>query len=156
LMTVRVLFICLGNICRSPVAEAVFRRLVNNAGLSDQIEIDSAGTSAYHVGEPAHPGTRRVLAHHGIPYDGRARQLRADDVADDRTYIIAMDGANAEELRERFGDRPNIHRLLDFATYAQVHDIPDPYYSDNFDYVYRLVDDGCRGLLANIRASEGI
>ncbi len=155
-MTVRVLFVCLGNICRSPMAEAVFQRLVDEAGLADQIHVDSAGTSSYHVGEQAHPGTRRVLAHHGITYQGRARQLRTDDVAEEPAYLIGMDGENVEELRRKYGDLPHIHRLLDFATHTPVHDVPDPYYSDNFDYVYRLVDNGCRGLLATIRANEAL
>lgn len=155
-MTVRVLFVCLGNICRSPMAEAVFQRMVDNAGLSGAIQVDSAGTSSYHVGERAHPGTRRVLAHHGIEYDGRARQLKADDVSNGTTYLVAMDAANVEELQLRFGDQPRVYRLLDFATNTPVHDVPDPYYSDNFDYVYRLVDNGCRGLLATIRSNEGL
>lgn len=155
-MSVRVLFVCLGNICRSPMAEAVFRKFVDDAGLSEFIMIDSAGTSAYHVGEIAHPGTRRVLAGHGIQYDGRARQVKPQDMGDDSTWIIAMDGENLGELQRRFGDVSHLHRLLDFATQAEVRDVPDPYYSDNFDYVYRLVDDGCRGLLAAIREEEGI
>lgn len=155
-MSVRVMFVCLGNICRSPMAEAVFQRLVDDAGLSDQITVDSAGTSAYHVGEIAHPGTRRVLAGHGIQYDGRARQIKSQDLNDGDTYVVAMDSENLEELRRRFGDVPHLHRLLDFATHTQVHDVPDPYYSDNFDYVYRLVDDGCRGLLEAIRKEEGL
>lgn len=75
---------------------------------------------------------------------------------DGNTYVIAMDSENLEELRNRFGDVPHLHRLLDFATHTQVHDVPDPYYSDNFDYVYRLVDDGCRGLLEAIRKEEGL
>lgn len=154
-MTVRVLFVCLGNICRSPMAEAVFQNLVDDAGLSGRITVDSAGTSAYHVGEPAHPGTRRVLSHHGIHYEGRARQIKPEDAVTGSTYLIAMDTENLDDLRRRFGDLPSIHRLLDYATHTSVHDIPDPYYSDNFDYVYRLVDDGCRGLLASIRTSEG-
>ena len=155
-MTVRVLFVCLGNICRSPMAEAIFQKLVDDAGLSERIEVDSAATSAYHVGEQAHPGTRRVLAHHGILYDGRARQLRPEDVNDNSSYLIAMDSDNAATLKQLYGEQPHIHRLLDFATHTPVHDVPDPYYSDNFDYVYRLVDDGCRGLLATIRANEGL
>ena len=155
-MSVRVLFVCLGNICRSPMAEAVFRRCVDDAGLSEYIAVDSAGTSPYHVGEIAHPGTRRVLAGHGIQYDGRARQIKLQDVGDGADYIIVMDSENLEELRRRFGDVANLHRLLDFATQTQVHDVPDPYYSDNFDYVYRLVDDGCRGLLEAIREKEGL
>lgn len=153
-MTVRVLFVCLGNICRSPMAEAVFQKLVDDAGLTDAIEVDSAGTSRYHVGERAHPGTRRVLAHHGIQYDGRARQIDSDDVNHSAVYVIAMDQENVADLRERFGDGPRIHRLLEFATHTEVRDVPDPYYSDNFEYVYRLVEDGCRGLLATIRADE--
>ena len=155
-MTVRVLFVCLGNICRSPMAEAIFRRMVEEAGLSGDIEVDSAGTSAYHVGEPAHPGTRRVLAHHGIQHNGRARQLAGGDVTGEPVYLIAMDSENLEALRQRFGDAPRIHRLLDFAGHTAVRDVPDPYYGDNFDYVYRLVEDGCRGLLSAIRADAGL
>ncbi len=151
-MTVRVLFVCLGNICRSPMAEAIFRRMVDEAGLSGRVEVDSAGTSSYHVGEPAHPGTRRVLAHHGIQYSGRARQVSGNDASGDPVYLIAMDGENVEALRQRFGDVPHLHRLLDFADHTAVRDVPDPYYGDNFDYVYRLVEDGCRGLLGAVRA----
>jgi protein-tyrosine phosphatase len=155
-MTIRVMFVCLGNICRSPMAEAVFRRMVDEAGLSATIEVDSSGTSSYHVGETAHPGTRRTLAHHGITDDGRARQIQSDDVTSPNTYLIAMDQANVDDLRRRFGPQPHLHRLLDFATATSVRDVPDPYYSDNFEYVYRLVEDGCRGLLATIRSNEGL
>lgn len=155
-MTVRVLFVCLGNICRSPMAEAVFQKLVDDAGLSGKVLVDSAGTSSYHVGEQAHPGTRRVLTRHGINYDGRARQIKTDDLSNGSTYFIAMDSDNLEALRQKFGDTPHIHRLLDFAIHANVHDVPDPYYSDNFDYVYRLVEDGCYGLLETIRRDEGL
>lgn len=155
-MSVRVLFVCLGNICRSPMAEAVFQKMVDDAGLTDEIRVDSAGTSSYHVGEKAHPGTRRVLARHGIEYDGRARQVKPSDRENGTTYLIAMDGDNLSELRRQFGDQPHLHRLMEFATHANVHDVPDPYYSDNFDYVYRLVEDGCRGLLNTIRADEGL
>lgn len=155
-MMVRVLFICLGNICRSPMAEAVFQKLVDDAGLTGKISVDSAGTSAYHIGEPAHPGTRRVLAHHDIPYDGRARQVNIEDTQNGKSYLIAMDSDNMAELNRRFGELPSLHRLLDFANHASIHDVPDPYYSDNFDYVYRLVEDGCRGLLQTIRTNEAI
>jgi len=138
------------------MAEAVFQKMVDDAGLSDKITVDSAGTSSYHVGEKAHPGTRRVLSHHGIPYDGRARQIATKDAQNGTTYLIAMDSENVAEIRRRFGDLPTLHRLLDFASNTDVHDVPDPYYSDNFDYVYRLVEDGSRGLLEAIRKNEGI
>jgi protein-tyrosine phosphatase len=155
-MTIRVMFVCLGNICRSPMAEAIFRRMVEEAGLHNEISVDSTGTSSYHVGEAAHPGTRRILARHDIQYDGRARQIQPQDVAGPRTYVIAMDQANVDDLRRRFGLHLRVCRLLDFATATPVRDVPDPYYSDNFEYVYSLVEDGCRGLLATIRSNEGL
>lgn len=138
------------------MAEAVFARLVADAGLSEQIEVDSAGTGSWHVGESAHPGTRRVLKQRGIEYVGRARQITQEDVDPD-TYIIAMDQSNIDALRRRFGDHPRTHRLLDFALENDgIHDVPDPYYSGNFDYVYQLVEDGARGLLEMIREEEQI
>jgi protein-tyrosine phosphatase len=165
-MTVRVLFVCLGNICRSPMAEAVFQQMVNEAGLANEITVDSVGTGDYHIGEPAHNGTRRVLARHNIPYNGRARQIAAADVTATTgagtnghvpsTYVIVMDQSNLANVRRRFGNLPHLHRLLDFATETDLRDVPDPYYTGNFDEVFRLVTDGCRGLLATIRRQEGL
>jgi protein-tyrosine phosphatase len=155
-MTVQVLFVCLGNICRSPMAEAVFQKMVNDAGLSDQIVVDSAGTGSWHVGETAHPGTRRILSQQGIAYDGRARQISPADLRDESTYIIAMDQSNLNDLKRRYGDHPRTYRLLEFAGQSDERDVPDPYYTGNFEHVYGLVRDGCRGLLATIREQEGL
>lgn len=155
-MTVQVLFVCLGNICRSPMAEAVFQKMVNDAGLSDKIAVDSAGTGSWHVGETAHPGTRRILSQQGIPYDGRARQIQPEDLRDESTYIIAMDQSNLNDLKRRYGQHPRTYRLLDFAGQDGERDVPDPYYTGNFETVYELVSDGCRGLLATIREQEGL
>jgi protein-tyrosine phosphatase len=149
-MSINVVFVCLGNICRSPMAEAIFQQMVNEAGLADSIEIDSAGTGSWHVGETAHPGTRRILAKHDIPYNGRARQVTAADMDPDN-YVIAMDDSNMRDLKRRFGDHPRLYRLLDFARNSNERNVPDPYYTNNFDYVYQLVSDGCRGLLQTIR-----
>jgi protein-tyrosine phosphatase len=155
-MTVRVLFVCLGNICRSPMAEAIFTNLVREAGLEDQFEIDSAGTSSWHVGQKPHRGTTRVLNQHDIPYKGRSRQLDRTDMVSDDNYIIAMDDNNMREIRSTFGDHRRLYRLLDFASQSDVRNVPDPYYNDNFEYVYELVEEGVKGLLAAIRAEEGI
>ncbi|MEZ4517753.1 MAG: low molecular weight protein-tyrosine-phosphatase [Chloroflexota bacterium] len=152
----KVLFVCLGNICRSPMAEAVFQRMVVDAGLEAEITVDSAGTSSYHVGERAHPGTRRVLARHGIAYEGRARQIRNSDVTGSDTFIVAMDQDNVADLQRTFGEDLQVTRLLEYAQQTDIHDVPDPYYSDNFDLVYRLIEDGCRGLLTHIRLEQGV
>ena len=155
-MAIQVLFVCLGNICRSPMAEAVFQRLVDEAGLGDQITVDSAGTGAWHVGEKAHMGTRRVLEGHGVVgYNGRSRQITTHDMQT-TDYIIAMDAQNLHDIRTRFGNHPHLSRLLDFASHAGEQDVPDPYYTGNFEYVYQLVSDGCRGLLETIRQQEKI
>jgi protein-tyrosine phosphatase len=149
-MSIKVVFVCLGNICRSPMAEAIFQQMVNEAGLADSIEIDSAGTGSWHVGETAHPGTRRILTKHDIPYNGRSRQVTTADMDPDN-YVIAMDDSNMRDLKRRFGDHPRLYRLLDFARNSNERNVPDPYYTNNFDYVYQLVTDGCRGLLQTIR-----
>ncbi len=152
-MSVNVVFVCLGNICRSPMAEAVFQHLVDEAGLSDKIAVDSCGTGAWHVGEAAHRGTKQVLARHNIPYNGRSRQVNAADMDPDN-YVVAMDDSNMRDLKRRFGDHPRLYRLLDFAPNTNEHNVPDPYYTGNFEYVYQLVSDGCRGLLQTIRAEN--
>lgn len=152
---VRVLFLCLGNICRSPMAEAVFSQLVQEAGLADQITVDSAGTGSWHIGEAPHRGTQRILRQKGIDYTGRARQITAADLTPD-TYVIAMDRSNISDLRRQVGDHDRVYLLLDFAEHTTQREVPDPYYTGNFEAVYNMVADGCRGLLAAIRKWENL
>ncbi len=154
---IRVLFVCLGNICRSPMAEAVFRQLVEDAQLSDRFEIASAGTGDWHIGEPPHRGTLEILAKHGI--DGsrqRARHLQSADF-DTYHYIAAMDKSN---MRDMGGFHRDASRrsflLLEHARELGVREVPDPYYTGGFDYVYSLVETACQGLLTYIREHEGI
>jgi len=137
------------------MAEAVFQNLVDTAGLGNKISVDSAGTGSWHVGEKAHSGTRHILTQHGILYNGRARQITYTDMTP-QTYVIAMDQSNISDLKRRFGGHPRLYRLLDFATTTTEENVPDPYYTGNFEYVYRLVEDGCRGLLAKIRVAENL
>jgi protein-tyrosine phosphatase len=159
-MSVNILFVCLGNICRSPMAEAVFQQMVKTAGLGDKIKVDSAGTGSWHEGETAHPGTLRVLRKHGIAYEGRARQVRPQDFALANSYMVVMDESNLNHVRRSTNTHPHLYRLLEFADKATQQrnglDVPDPYYTGNFEYVYQLVEESCRNLLATIRQQEGL
>lgn len=154
---IRVLFVCMGNICRSPMAEAVFRHQVAEAGLADRFVIDSAGTGGWHVGEPPHHGTLAVLARHGIdPGNQRARQITRADF-DRFDYIVAMDEENLADLRRlRRDGRAQISLLLEHTSETPYREVPDPYYTGGFDHVFDLVEAGCRGLLEHIRQREGI
>jgi protein-tyrosine phosphatase len=152
---VSVLFVCLGNICRSPMAEAVFKNMVAQEGLSARISVDSAATSHWEVGKPPHPGTREVLRLNNIPVDPtrRARMIRPEDLQN-YDYVIGMDAENMSDLRRMGGKK--VYRMLEFASHLGVTDIPDPWYTHNFDYTYQLVQAGCRGLLQHIRQKESI
>lgn len=151
---ISVLFVCTGNICRSPMAEAVFRHMVDEAGLSERIIVASAGTGNWHVGQQPHPGTLEVLARHAIdPGNKRARVFTRADF-DKFNYIIAMDAENVSDIRSQFQRR--VPRLLDFAHPQGTLNVPDPYYSGEFDIVYTLIEAGCKGLLEKIRMKEGI
>ena len=148
---VHVLFVCLGNICRSPMAEAVFRHLVLQEGLGDSIAVDSAGIGDWHAGEPPHQGTQRILRAKGIEHEAlRARQIRADDFSR-YDYIVCMDEENLSALRKISPKDKKIVRLLDFAPEVKEANIEDPYYTGRFEYVYELVEAGCRGLLDQIK-----
>ncbi|MEI7024217.1 low molecular weight protein-tyrosine-phosphatase [Paenibacillus sp. y28] len=155
---IEVLFVCLGNICRSPMAEAVFRHKVQAAGLQDRIQTDSAGTGDWHIGKPPHEGTRKLLTRKGIDFTGmKARQAQREDFQDFH-YILAMDESNLGNLEPLApaGHEAVVKKLMDFSTVRKGIDVPDPYYTGNFDEVYEMVDEACGRLLAVIREKEGL
>ncbi len=146
----RVLFVCLGNICRSPLAEGVFRQLCADAGQA--VEIDSAGTGAYHVGEAPDRRMRQVARTHGIDIDNlRGRQVSRDDF---RTFdlILAMDRSNLRNLEAMApaGSHADVRLFRSFDPTPGDGDVPDPYYAGGFDVVYTLVERTSRALLAHL------
>jgi protein-tyrosine phosphatase len=152
----RVLFVCLGNICRSPTAEGVFRALVEERGLSHRIEIDSCGTSAWHVGEAPDSRSAREAARRGYDLSAlRGRQVASTDF-ERFDYILAMDRANLSELelQRPAGYEGHLGLLLAFASEAELEEVPDPYYGGEggFSHVLDLIEDASRGLLADITA----
>jgi protein-tyrosine phosphatase len=152
---VSVLFVCMGNICRSPTAEAVFRYYVEKAGLSNRISIDSAGTHDYHIGDPPDSRSQRAAKQRG--YDMSKLRGRQVEVADffRFDYVLAMDEANLSILQRLCPhESPNhLGLFLEFAIRHSEHEVPDPYYggADGFEHVLDLVEDGAEGLLKNIR-----
>lgn len=156
---IKVLFVCAGNICRSPMAEAVFQEQVDRAGLSQRFVVDSAGTGPWHVGERAHSGTLSILKRNGIAYKGRARQVTHADL-NEYDYALAMDRSNLASLaRMAQGTSAEVALFLHYANAAgtvSVDEVPDPYYSDNFDYVYNLALRGAQALLAHLRAAHNL
>lgn len=151
---VNVLFVCMGNICRSPTAEGVFSRLVKDEGLLDKIGIDSAGTHAYHVGEPPDPRALKSALTRGVDISQlRARRAVAEDFAR-FDYVLAMDFDNLEKLQSICDPEheTKLSLFLDYASHSDVREVPDPYYGGplGFERVLDLIEDASNGLLQSI------
>jgi protein-tyrosine phosphatase len=158
---IRLSFVCLGNICRSPTAQAVMRHLVHEAGLADQIKIDSAGTGEWHVGKPRDSRSSAVGQRRGMPLYGRARQFQPEDFQK-FDYVLAMDKQNRDGLLELAPDddaAAKVHLLRNFDPGSPPEaDVPDPYYggAEGFDTVFDVCEAACRGLLAELRRRHNL
>lgn len=157
---IHVLMVCMGNICRSPLAHGLFEALVAQEGLADVIIVDSAGTHAYHVGESPDPRSQQTAQRHGIDLSQqRARRVSRDDF-EQFDYILAMDHDNYHSL---MGSAPDEHQhkvrlFLEYAPQRREREVPDPYYGgpDGFEHVYELVEAAALGLLADIRGKHKV
>ncbi len=147
---IKILFVCHGNICRSPMAEFVMKEMVKNAGLQERIYVESAATSTEELGNPVYPPARRMLAQHGIDCKNKtARQITRADY-DDFDYIVAMDKYNIRNMHRFFGDDPEnkVSLLLSWAN--EEREVADPWYTGNFEATWLDVNTGCQALLKQI------
>jgi protein-tyrosine phosphatase len=150
----RVLFVCLGNICRSPAAEIILRKLVDDAGLANEFHIDSAGTISHHAGSPPDSRMSAALERHGFTAGGEARRIETRDL-EFFDLIVTMDESNLEQVRSL--DEAKIHhpKIRPFVSFCRTHTdlrVPDPYYGGQrgFEHVIRLLEDGCGGILEEL------
>lgn len=158
---IKVLFVCLGNICRSPLGEGMFRHLVTEMGLEDRFLIDSAGTGNWHIGAPPHVDSQRVARERGMDIsDQRARQITPLDLRD-FDYLIAMDSSNKEGIlaldpNGRYADKVKL--MLEFYPECGMKDVPDPYFGgpEGFSPVLDMIEEASRNLLMQILSEKGL
>lgn len=152
----KILFVCHGNICRSPMAEFVMKDLVKKAGLTSQFQIASAATSREEIGNPFYPPARRKLAEHGIPCGGHAARQLVNSDYEKYDLLIGMDKANLRDMYRICGGdfADKIHLLMDYTDHPG--DVADPWYTEDFETTWKDVLAGCQGLLESLTTKEGI
>jgi protein-tyrosine phosphatase len=157
---ISVIFVCLGNICRSPLAEAIFNHKIRKMGLSDKILASSAGTAHWHIGESPDPRTIEVAERNGVPVQHRGYQLKPSDF-NDYDYFLAMDDDNFREVslsHDRFKSVAGVYRMRDFDDDKSGTDVPDPYYGDmdDFEYVFKILDEACGHFVDFLRSEHNL
>lgn len=152
-MPIKVLFVCHGNICRSPMAEFLFRKFVNDKGLQDSFQIESAATSYEEIGNPVHYGTRRILNRFGIDCSKKRARIVTKKDYNDFDYIIGMDEANIRNLYRLLGNDPDgkISSFLDYSD--DPRPIADPWYTGNFEETYKDISEGCECFFRYLQAN---
>ena len=159
-MAVRVLFVCMGNICRSPMAEGMFRKAVREAGLESHVEIDSAGTHAYHVGSPPDQRAQQAIRQRGVDISGLRGRKVADADFERFDYILVMDGDNYDRLIDRAPSHHHgkIRRLLSFSRKYPNLDVMDPYYGgpQGFEENLDMIEDAVQGLIRDITGGSQV
>jgi len=153
---IKVLFVCLGNICRSPAAEAVFNALIRKNSLENELQCDSAGTDAYHAGEPADYRMRQTAKKRGFLCSSISRRVNSKSDFERFDYIVAMDRQNLNDLKamaQDDSDRNKIFLMTDFASSGKYDSIPDPYYGGDagFELVLDILEDSCEGLIRKLK-----
>jgi protein-tyrosine phosphatase len=156
----RILFVCLGNICRSPMAEGVFRRVVEEEGLKDRFEIDSAGLGDWHIGQAPDHRAQKAANSRGIDISGQSARQVVDEDFDRFDLLLVMDRSNFAELKARApaDARAKIRPFLDFAPHAGTKDVPDPFFggAEGFDHALDLIEAAAHGLLASLVGDETV
>jgi len=156
---VKVLFVCMGNICRSPTAHGVFQSLVDEQGLGGSIQVDSAGTHSYHIGSPPDLRSQAMAQSRGVDLAGlRARRFVSTDFTE-FDYLLGMDHTNLADMLALKPDATGarVKLMLEYSDRFEQQEIPDPYFGeDGFDLVFDMIDDAARGLLRDIRSQHGI
>lgn len=152
----RILFVCLGNICRSPAAEIIFRKMADDSGRAEDFHIDSAGTIGFHQGSPPDPRMSAALVRHGFTISGRSRQILPEDL-ETFDLIVTMDESNLNDVRSLTTDPAAHGKVRPLVEFCRHHDdprVPDPYYGGErgFEHVIALLKDGCEGILAETGA----
>ena len=155
----KILFVCMGNICRSPSAEAVMKNLVEKKGLEDQFEIDSAGTIGYHAGEPADSRMKRHALDRGVELTSISRKINPQKDFNYFDMIIGMDDSNMSDLYDMATDeesRKKLYKMTDFCVNHTVNSVPDPYYggAKGFEMVLDILEDACNGLFEQLNKDE--